>query len=158
MEQQKIASKQFFLTIRIIHFALIVGQLIFAGIFIFLVNNSYSPVIAEFDDVFLILTLLITFGALFGANAFYKSKLNAVLPEKTVIEKLQDYRVALIVKYGILEGAGFFSLVAYFITANHLLLIFPAVIIVAFLLNKPSTNSFIVDFDLSAAEKSEIQD
>jgi uncharacterized integral membrane protein len=88
--------KQLFLAMQIIHFALIVGQLLFAGIFIFLVNNNYSSALNEYDNVFLLLAIVITFGALYGANFIYKLKLKAILPDKPVQDKLVDYRTALI--------------------------------------------------------------
>jgi len=156
MNQLPIHPKQFLISLRIIHFALIVGQLIFAGIVIYLVDNGSSPNLKEYNNVFLIIAIFFTFGAIFAGNTIYKSKLKAILPGEKVIEKLQIYRVTLIIKYGILEGAAMFSIVAYFLIANFLFLIFLGVIIAAFLFSTPSVDKIVLDLKLSANEKDEI--
>ena len=156
MNQPAMHPRQFLLTLRIINLALIVGQLIFAGIIIFLIDNGNSPLLEEYNNLFLSIAFIFTFGAIFASNSIYKSKLKGILPGKTVFEKLQAYRVAIILKYGILEGAGMFSIMACFIIGNFLFLIFLAAIVAAFLFSTPSVDKIVLELKLSDREKDEV--
>ncbi len=127
-----------------------------AGVFIYLVEIGNSPNLTELNNAFLVIATFFSFGAIWGGNQLYKSRLKNILPGIAVIEKLQAYRSAVIIKLGVLEGATIFTLISFFIIANYLYFLFAGLIIAIFFFNAPSVTKIVSDLKLSEKEKDEI--
>lgn len=149
--------KQYFISLRIIHSALVIGQIVFAGIIHFIVDSGHSPQHTDLINPLLLLAVFVTFGGLFGANLIYKTKLKNIQPSSRIQKKLYDYRVAIILHYSILETPSLFAGIAYFITANYLFLLFALVIVIYFFINSPGKEKVNRDLDLNDREKEEIR-
>lgn len=154
---ENLNPKQYFITLKIIHSALVIGQIVFAGIIHYIVETGNSPQYADLTNPLLLLAVFITFGGLFGANFIYRTKLKNILPSSKIQKKLFDYRVAIILHYSILETPSLFAGIAYFLTANYLFLIFALVIVVYFFINSPGKEKVNRDLNLNDREKEEIK-
>jgi hypothetical protein len=60
----------------------------------------------------------------------------------SVERNMQTYKTALILKYALFEFAGFFSVVVYLLSGKTESIYMAAIVLAAFLINKPSENSF----------------
>ena len=86
-------------------------------------------------------------------HRYFCFELLKVAPTESVIEKLGKYRTFKIISWAILEGAGLFSLIAFYITSNYLYVIIFILIFIFFLLNRASREGFVQDIQLSVSEK-----
>ncbi|MDF1546756.1 MAG: hypothetical protein P1P88_02965 [Bacteroidales bacterium] len=153
MTIEKIPLSQFIPTLKVIHIALIMGQLVFAGVVIFLENNGTAGMARDLGNIFLFLALIFTGGGIFGSRAFYKYRITFITPDMPFEEKLSNFRIALITKYAILEAPSFIALVGFLITANYLILLFAGLVVAVFVMEAPTLEKISLELKLSDEEK-----
>ena len=146
MITNKLTPREYFKTMFVIWLALIGGQ-VFFGIITFYLNNngSYDPQEKNLKDIF---TYLVPVFAFYGV----KKRLSLSKSKTSLLQKLNDYRAALIIRYALLEGATFFSLVSYLMTGDQLFLYISISIIAIFIIIKPSIQNVINDLELNPGE------
>jgi hypothetical protein len=74
----------------------------------------------------------------------------------TLLEKIGKYRTAKIISWALLEGAALFSIVAFIITRSSFFYIVLFVILISFILSKPSYDEFLNDFRIEGNERDEL--
>lgn len=153
MITNKLTSREYFKTMFVIWFALIGGQ-IFFGIITFYLNNngSYDPQAKDLKDIFIYLVPVFAVYGVIAGSIIFKKRLNSSKKKTGLLEKLNDYRAALIIRYALLEGTTFFSLVSYLMTGDLLFLYISILIIATFIIIKPSTKNVINDLELNPGE------
>jgi len=67
-------------------------------------------------------------------------------------DKLKIYRRYTLIRFGLFDTAGFCSLVTYFLTGSQQPMYLLLIIIILFLINKPTVEKFTEDFKLSEEE------
>lgn len=157
MEQTQLTSKSYLTSLKIIHFALTAGVVFFMLIAIALQFTGFEPELKELEEILLAITVAGAVAGVFTGNLLFRKRLEQLVELKGLKEKLMGYQSALIIKYALVEGPAFFSVVAYLLTAN---LLFPAITLVLisiFILYAPGKDKFIGDLNLSRKE-SEIFD
>lgn len=139
----------------IIWAALIMGMLFFAAISIFIVTSGVMNVnqIEQFATLIYIVPSLAIICVYAGFFVF-KQKLTAIREKTDMITKIAEYRTALIIRWALLEGAAFFSIVvSYLLTGNYILLGIAVVIIIIFILIIPSRVRLETDLELRWQDK-----
>lgn len=157
MEQTQLTSKSYLTSLKIIHFALTAGVVFFMLIAIALQFTGFEPELKELEEILLAITVAGAVAGVFTGNLLFRKRLEQLVELKGLKEKLMGYQSALIIKYALVEGPAFFSVVAYLLTAN---LLFPAITLVLisiFILYAPGKDKLISDLNLSRKE-SEIFD
>ncbi len=141
----------------IIWAALIMGMLFFSAISIFLVTSGVMNVnqIEQFATLIYIVPSLAII-CVFAGFFVFKQKLEAIREKTDVITKIAEYRAALIIRWALLEGAAFFSIVSYLLTGNYILLGIAVVIIIIFILIMPSRVRLETDLELSWQDKNDL--
>jgi hypothetical protein len=87
------------------------------------------------------------------ASRFLYSKHIASFDKSFSLEsKVLSYRTGNIIKLALLEGANIFNISVMIITASYFFAALFIVIISLFLLNRPSKEKFILDFEISAED------
>ena len=153
MITNKLTSREYFKTMLIIWIALIGGQVLFGIITFYLNNNgSYDPQEKDLKDIFIYLVPVFAVYGVIAGSIIFKKRLNSSKKKTGLLEKLNDYRAALIIRYALLEGATFFSLVSYLMTGDSLFLYISILIIAIFIIIKPSTENVINDLELNPGE------
>ena len=71
---------------------------------------------------------------------------------KNLNEKLTGYQSALIIKYALVEGPAFFTIVAYLLTANILFPFITVFLVFVLVLSAPRKDKLISDLNLSLSE------
>ncbi|MFL5730305.1 MAG: hypothetical protein ACJ75J_12535 [Cytophagaceae bacterium] len=129
----------------ILFYALFGGQIVFLAITSYLLQSGpKNPNLASsFQSVLPALTIASVLGAFFLPKILLGSV--ADMPEEV---KLQKYRVSLLVKWALLEGSNIFSIVVYLMTGSVLALGISMLLLILFVLNKPSLDRTKTDLDL----------
>jgi hypothetical protein len=132
--------------LKIIHFALLSGQIIFSGVVFFLHANNMFPV--EFDElsnILLIVVPVFSIAAIAGSTVITKIRLKQVSEMNFLKEKLNHYIATLIVKYAIIEAVSVFASVCYLLTAHTVFLLYIFLLILYFIINRPTRQKALTD-------------
>ncbi|MFB6340923.1 hypothetical protein ACE1ET_04350 [Saccharicrinis sp. FJH62] len=157
MEPTQQTSKQFFRTINTLFFALFAGQLIFAGIVIFLQSGvDLSFRFPGSEDMLTIVGIVIAIIELFVSRLMYRIQINKIKKDSVLSYKLAIYQTAVIIKLALIEGASLFLIVSFLLTANPIALIFLAIMFIQFYLFKPSREEAIRDLQLDYNETAQV--
>ena len=152
---EKVTPKTFVKTISIIHFALLGGIIMF-GAFVYFQNNNWILNIENTEDIFLmVVPLTILAGVLMG-SIIYRKKVNSLKDRQSLKEKLTGFQEALILKYALIEGPAFLSIVAAMLTGNSLYLIISGVLVLYMLSLKPTQRKIEQGLELSRAMRDEL--
>ncbi|NVO11836.1 MAG: hypothetical protein HXX16_17895 [Bacteroidales bacterium] len=153
----KISISSYIRQNQIMGYAMIIGQILFAGVSIYLINvNGAYFGKADLNKVFIYLTPLLTLSCIVGGFVFFKSRMKLIKDKTNIIEKLIDYRSALIIRWALFEGPSFFAIMVYIITANLYFLCIVVIIIAIFIITKPSREMLEKDLELSWEEKNQL--
>lgn len=146
--------KQYFNTINILYLALLTGQFIFLVITFYLTySGQFTPVDEQLTQTLMYVAPIAIVGGLAASFMVTKSKLAALKEVSSLSEKLTGYRTAMITKYALLEFPCFFSLICYLLTSHYIFPALAGMMIVLFLINKPSPERTADELALSQAER-----
>ncbi len=120
--------------------------LLFAIIFFYFAPSELLQSTDTFHIIILYLSYLFTIIAVPISYKIYDFKKNNCEKRLNLETKLEKYLFAIIIKFGILEFAAVFSIIAFLFNEIYAPLYMFGVILVAFLINKPSVNQFSNDF------------
>lgn len=140
---------------RLVHLALLAGQVLFAGVTLFI--NKNIKVDTSRDNQFLIIALILAIMGFFVGNLIYKQVVNVAAKKETFVEKMMAYQSALIIRYALLEGASLFCIVSYFLTSNFIFLLISGAIIVYFIILRPKVDTIAEELNLTYEEKAELE-
>jgi hypothetical protein len=122
----------------LIFFAFIISITTFATFSIFFIESSgMKNESSEQFDVFLFVVPTLGIMGLVASQFLYKNILNQARAVEGVL-KFQQYQVAMLVKYALLEGPSLIALLAYLLSGNHVHLITAAVLVSILIIQKPS--------------------
>lgn len=145
-----------FNTAKILHLALVAGQVIFALILIFILREEAN----DFGLFLFIPALALWFITLVLSVIFYKRILQQRIEGTkgaSLSAKIEAYRSAKILQWVILEGGNLFILIVFFLTWNSLLLPFFLVSLIVLIMARPSVEDFAKAFNLNGNEESEMR-
>lgn len=145
-------QQDFFKQAQIIHYALLAGLLLQCAVMYFLVSGSTTTPTDGPDELFRYLVPgLAAVAVLVGR--FVSRRIFAQAPEQqTLQDKIELFRRGMIVRWAMIEGAGLFACVAYFLTGNlPLLLVALAAAIYLFTL-RPTREAAAAALGLSEGE------
>jgi hypothetical protein len=139
-----------------LHFALLIGQIILAAVFIVLTGNT-EIILTPAGDLFFMLVPATALFAIFISGFMFKKLLEQANTRTTLSEKLSLYRPALLVRFAILEGASLFGLVAYFLNANLFYVFVSAFVMIYFFTLRPTKEKLEMDLQLDYKLKEEFE-
>lgn len=146
-------------TLRLMHNAMLIAQIIFAAITFYLVySNTVEPSFAAEEKIIQVVALAIAAVAIFGGAKFFNSKMSALKeqPLTKASDKFPAYRFASIVHWALIEGATFFSIIGLFLTGNYAFLALAGFLIIYFFLQAPSKTRVALHLDLNSNEIDEL--
>jgi hypothetical protein len=145
-------QNNFLKPITLIYYALLAGQIMFMAVAYLLNSNQISPTKHEMYDMFIIIVPIIIGSGLFLSNFIFKMLIGKIEQKTSIENKLMTYRSALIIKYALMEGPSLFAIVAFLISGNAIFLAFAAVMILAFILQRPNRDKIAQDLNLNGKE------
>lgn len=139
--------------------ALIIGQLFFLAIAIYLVINKVTGFgEANLDDVFIFVIPIFAVTSIGASYFVFKGKLNKLKESPSLEQKLVEYRSAQIIRWALLEGPSFLTIIAFLLTGQFLFVGIVAVIIMFFIPTFPNRSRFEKDLELTWEEKSQLNE
>lgn len=155
---RKQTSKEYLNTLSVLHFAFLSGQLMFAGVAYFLhQSGGFEANASELGNIFKIVVPIFVLSAIAGSYFLFNFKVKDSREKKELSKKLVDYRIALLLKLAVLEGASLFSTMSYLLTKDLLFLSMTALVVIVFVLQRPSLNNIVEVLGLSHQEKQTIE-
>jgi len=133
-----------------------VGFAVFVYVRIY-TGQEMAPVDAAFESLLRMVVIATVPVGMSISYVAFKAVLKGITKELSLAEKLQRYQGAVLIRAAGLEMPGMFAAVVAFITSNVSFLLFTAVIVVLFLLFRPSINAITNDLQLTTLERSELE-
>lgn len=136
MATTQITSKQYFSTLKIIHFAMTMGQILFASVTLLLVYGNNSSVIQKplsevMIFVYLVLAVIV-FGIL-GSIIAYNYQIGKVGEATSLTDKTVRYQTAFIMRMAFIEAPSLMSIVLFLISGNVLFIGLAGLLILYFM-------------------------
>lgn len=138
-------------TLSIIHTVLLVALIAF-GIFTYYQNSSF---IARMNpqDLFIYIVPVVAAAGYFLSQLLFKKKLATISKEDKLQIKLGKYQTASLIKYALLEGAGFLALMAYYWSGNALHLVIAIALIAYLFVQRPTADKIKKELPLTFDEQ-----
>ena len=152
MEQTQLTTKSFFSSLKIIHFALTAGVVLFLLIAIALQFKGFEPELKEMEMILLGITVLAAISGIFTGNLLFRRRLEQLVEQKSLEKKLLGYQSALLLKYALVESTAFFTIVAYLLTLNIFFPVITVLLVFTMVLFAPRKEKLISDLNLSNRE------
>jgi hypothetical protein len=154
-QTREISPKTFLKTISIIHLALMMGQVLF-GIVVFTQVHTITFNLKDTHDPFLLVVPIMAIGSFTASVIVFKQLLNAATAKEPLSAKITAYQSALIVRFALLEGASLFGIVTFLLTGNLLFIGISGLLVLYFLIIRPTKDKVQTDLNLSYEETSEL--
>jgi hypothetical protein len=131
----------------------------FAVVTVFLVQkNEMAESVKELKDIFIYIVPVLIILSLVGARWYFQKAVSALKNNTDLMGKMTGYRSASIARFALLEGPSLFSIVIFLVTGYWFFLGMAGLMIIVFLIHKPSREKAANDLELSASERLKIED
>ena len=150
-------SKSVLTSLNMIYFSLIMMMTLFGAVVFFLTTSGD---ITQDPELALILRYVLFALLPIGVGAGYfifKQWMNTIGTALSLREKLMKYQTAVLIRSGCFEMPGLFGAVATLITGDLSFLLFTAIVIVLFLLLRPTLYTITTDMNLSQKERATLE-
>ena len=162
MEAKGQTSKEYFTILTVIHAMLVIGQIVFLAVVYYLsltlpAIGPLSQTDESLNEVFQFIVPAFIIGGLVASYIWNQHKLKTLREKSDLKDKLAEYRTMLIIKYAILEGPSLFALVSFLLTGNDIFLALSGIIIIYFVIMRPTRGKAGADLELNRAERDQIE-
>ncbi len=159
MQIKEKTYREYYKILTVIHSVQLIGHVIILVIFYYINSTKQlSTDSKSLNDIFNILVPLSIIGGLFISSFLTKNNQKKIKKKSKLKDKLEEYQSSLLKKYALLGGLIFFALMGFLLTGNFLFLGLAGLIILVFILNRPSRHRTIKDLELNENEKQLIED
>ena len=148
-----------FTAFKIIHTAMLAGQLMFMGVLFYLqYSKTVTPMLVEQDRILQVIAIIFAAFAFYLGISLFKKKLMAIREDVNlaVNQKFEKYRAACIMQWALLEGAGLFCSLCFFLTGNYAFLALGGVLLLLFIMQAPFKNKMALQLGLNSSEMEEL--
>lgn len=151
------SPNQFFKTLNILFVALLMGQILFAGVSIIILNivstNGLADSNFEYGNY---LIPIVTISCLGMGMFLLRKKVQSINKNAPLEEKLNEYRAAKLIQWAITEVATLLSIIFYLLSGYINFIIIAAVIILYFLTLRPQKGRIINELQLNNEEQNQL--
>jgi len=134
-------------TLKILHIAMLGGLGMFCAASFIIAPQVIWDLNATEDPFFLVVPAAIL-GGLVMSTLLFKQQLNGLMTKETRDEKIVGYQAVCIVKWALLEGPSTVGLVAFIITGNAYYFSLALLLILYFILQKPTLQKMQTELQL----------
>jgi hypothetical protein len=145
----QIVSKKYLRTLVVLHAVLALGQLLFLAIAL-IGKNGHSVEQSQVDTnrMLLLMALLMVAGSIAGGIYMHKRKVLEIRMNNNLRQKLDEYTISLIIRFALMEVASIFCTVGYLLSSHYLFVFFTLVVLVFFVVVRPTKGNVLRDLDL----------
>ena len=152
------SAKNIFKTINLVYKALFLGMIVFLVTASLLVSNAGA--IMEGDPFWAQTLKIIAIGLAVviipTAYSLPQKLMRKISKELSLEEKLTRYQSALIIRFALTEGLGIMATIFFLLTADNDLLMLFAIILLFYIISRPTPFKAATDLELSETEKHEL--
>lgn len=139
--------------IRKLHLAMLLGQCFMLGAVLFLtIRQIAPPTAASLDKPLQVAALLVAFAGVWGGFMIFKKKMLLANAAGNLVQKLQEYRKALLVQWAITEAAVLFVIICFFLVGNYSFAALSIALIIFFALQTPNKVKLMLHLQLTEQE------
>lgn len=139
--------------LQFIYFALLVGQIFFVIISLFLVTQKlFKSDRHDLENILMPVLVILALICMVSGNKLFKGKLQKLGEVHPVSQRFSEYRAACMVRWALLEGPCIFSIICFLLTSNFLFLVIAALILFIFGSTAPVKNKVAADLGISPEE------
>jgi len=142
--------------IRFVFLGMIGSQLFFMLIVLYLVNKGVTFLDSGMEAPFNIIVPVFALIGIIVGNILYKMRIKIAQKQDTLGQKLQFFKIALILRYAFLEGPSLLAIVCYILVGNYLYLVMSGFLLLMFAAYFPAKFRVVVDLQLSQEEKNKL--
>lgn len=142
----------------VLHKALLMGQILFSAVCAYLMYSKLvEPLAPELEKILQVAALILTAGGIYAGMSLFKKKLIQVRESQCSLkEKFEQYRVAAILQWALLEGPSIFCTVSFLLTGNYAFLVLAIVIMFLFVMMGPSKLKMQLQLQISESQLDEL--
>ena len=155
-ETHPITVKTFLRTFSIIHLALVAGVAIF-GLMIYMQTTEQELNLDYSGDVMFFVVPILAIAGIIAGNFLYAKHIKKLDSKTTLLEKLNGFQTASIIRYALLEGPALLGIVAFLNEGNQYFLIISLVLLAWLIAQRPTRDKVERDLKLEGHLKSEFQ-
>jgi hypothetical protein len=137
-----------FKQLKIIFVALASGQIIYFLISLFLILQEVVQLNKDFSSIRGFLVPVVVVILVVSSKLLYNHSINSKVKETPINEKLLLYKTNNIIRFALLEMAGILTVTFYLLTGDFLYAGMFVILMGIFLVNFPSKERFISEFEL----------
>lgn len=137
----------------IIYFALIAGQLLMAGVILYLSSTSGIEANPENLKTLRMFIPVVSLTTVAISYLLYNKRREQGAALEDLGSKTNHYRVSNILRWAIIESGNLFALVAIFLTGSSFFFLFFALGMAVFIIYRPSIGGFVQDYSLNSKEE-----
>jgi hypothetical protein len=146
----------YFSILNILFFALLSGQTIYFIVGLFLIQSGNMNGFSGLNIVFMFVTPVVVLSSILASKLIYTKQITGFDKSSSLEKKMVSYRKTNIIKLALLEGANIFNISIMIITASYFFAALFVTLIILFLLNRPTKEKFIMDYEVSADDELKI--
>lgn len=139
-----------------IHWVMLLFLVMFMLLIYFLTISTADAPAADLDHVFRIIVPAFGLGSIFLGQFLYKTQISNAKNRDTLARKISGFQSAQLIKNGILEAPALLAIVVYMLTENIAYYLLAGLIILIFLMHRPTNFKVATDLELSPEERAEI--
>ncbi len=147
-------SQEFFRSLDILFFAMLVGQVLFAGVVYFLLIDGNAD--DSLNSIFMMAVPFLGISGFLGGRFLYQQQLGSLTTTDDLTTKMDRYRTANILRFALMEMPALLAIVAYLLTENIVFLGMAVLVMVFFYTLRPSRDKAIGDLNLNGSEKAAV--
>jgi hypothetical protein len=158
MNNEKISLEENIRNNFVVWVSMLIGQVFFCAIAVFLVNNGAMGIIdhSNLNEILIYIVPSIAIICIFSGFYIFKQRLLALKELTDINAKFTNYKSALIIRWALIEGPSFLAIVSYLLTGNYILLGIAVTIIVIFILFMPNKARTEADLELSWLDENKL--
>jgi hypothetical protein len=157
MSTLKQTSKQYFKSLSILYFGLLIGQIVFSAITLYLNLELNFQADDSLSGIFIYIVPIFVVNGFVTGHLIFKSRLKKIKTYDTLTAKMGDYRGIAIIRFAMLEGASLFAIIIYLVTADLIFMAMAGLIVLYFIIIKPTVDSVSMDLELDPTEKAKLE-
>jgi hypothetical protein len=140
------------------HKALLMGQVLFAVVSVYLVySKAFTAPAKEQEKILQVAALMAAATGIYAALTIFRKKLQQIRDMQTGIkEKFEKYRTANITQWALLEAPALICIICFLLTGNYAFLALAIVVMFLFVMTAPSKLKIMLQLQISEADFDEL--
>lgn len=146
------SPSKMFSILNILFLTFLAGQVLYLSIGLFLVQSGAKEELSQLNNIFLFAVPIIDLFIIFTSKSIYTKNVTNFDKNLPLENKILSYQTNSIIQLALLEGANIINVSVLTITANYFFAALFVIIISLFLLNKPTKEKFIIQYELNSED------